>query len=177
MFEGQRLSYVVPGYTGYTCIHSVIFPRKFTTSSNLLDSLIRLEGSRVMLVMSMQSNLRIYTAILLARLLSMWIINLLWRVKTSRPGINTSVPTLLVLFLLLNDSNALLLTSSVSLPALSESSQYTFTLYSLQAPVLVKKSTSLHKANRKTFMKVWREMTKNGASQMWSIKRANSTWK
>lgn len=38
MFEGQRLSYVVPGYTGYHLNHLVTFPKKYTTSSNLLIS-------------------------------------------------------------------------------------------------------------------------------------------
>ena len=38
MFEGQRLGYIVPGYTGYIPSYSVIFPLKFMTSSSLKDS-------------------------------------------------------------------------------------------------------------------------------------------
>lgn len=33
MFEGQRLSYIVPGYTGYLYHHSAISQKKFTMSS------------------------------------------------------------------------------------------------------------------------------------------------
>ena len=36
MFEGQRLSYIVPGYTGYPTNNPVTSPKRFTTTHSPL---------------------------------------------------------------------------------------------------------------------------------------------
>jgi hypothetical protein len=71
MFEGQRLNYVVPGYTGYFYYNQATFPKKYTMSSNLLANRNPSPKFQDMRDMSPPSSPKIYMAIPSERPLSM----------------------------------------------------------------------------------------------------------
>ncbi len=71
MFEGQRLSYIVPGYTGYFLLYTDTFPKKYMINSN--QSIDRNQSRRYQDTQDtfIPSNHKIFMAILSAKQLLM----------------------------------------------------------------------------------------------------------
>ena len=67
MFEGQRLSYVVPGYTGYISYYVDIFLKKYTRMECLSRKNKELRIFPGMLDMYIQLNRKTYTVQLLVK--------------------------------------------------------------------------------------------------------------
>lgn len=111
MFEGQRLTYVVPGYTGYKSPHSAISLPRSTKNSEDSKRPNPPARSRAMPDMSLPSNPKTSTAILSEKRLNKSAARATSRDRTMRLPINTLAPTLLATCLLPNDSNVLLRTS------------------------------------------------------------------
>ena len=108
MFEGQRLSYVVPGYTGYLFINSDTSPKKCTKNSMELRSKMQCQRFQVMQDTFPQSNQKIYMEIPSARPHLTLEIQATSRDKTMKRSINTSHRILPHTFPHLKDCNALL---------------------------------------------------------------------
>ena len=67
MFEGQRLNYIVPGYTGYGYFHLDIYLKKHTMDGNLSIKNKELHIFLVMLDMCIPLNLKIFMLKLLVK--------------------------------------------------------------------------------------------------------------
>ena len=108
MFEGQRLSYVVPGYTGYLFIDSDTSPKKFTKNSKESRSKMQCQRFQVMQDTFPLSNQKIYMEKLSARPHLTSEIQATSRDKTMKRRINTSRRILPHTSPHLKDCNALL---------------------------------------------------------------------
>jgi len=71
MFEGQRLSYLVPGYTGYFHNNTDIFPRKFMKNFSQFKNRKVSQKYLDMQAMFQQSNQKICMVAPLAKQLLM----------------------------------------------------------------------------------------------------------